>query len=474
MKFTVNKILFLALLISFSCSDYLEPDPVSFISGDSFYSNDDELETGIFTIYDGLQGINDDQFDDLRSVQGEYMLTEMRSDNTKSRSGGNAESDFQQFEIYQIDVLNFVVRNYYESMYNVLHRIHLVLDNLDAASDERRAAFEGEAKFVRAYTYFQLVRLFGAVPMPLTQIRPEDEETSFTRIDENIIYAQIVEDLEIAIENLDDSFKTRASRSAARALLAKVYLTIAGDPELNPDVQQTDGYLAARELCEAVINEGSFSLMPGYLEVFTNERNAEIIWAIDFIPDNLETSQNFSLEWTDDGDRRLNYTTQNIRSVYAARGETERALFAPSEIVGEFFVTKYLPDGGILEQAGNDWVVLRYADVLLMYVEAVLGGNQATGEPQALTLYNEVRARAGFTTPVTSISRNELLEERRMEFAFENQRFFDLVRFGVAGEVLSAHSEATGGDFVDTDLLLPIPQNEISLSRGLLEQNLGY
>ncbi|MCG8386393.1 MAG: RagB/SusD family nutrient uptake outer membrane protein, partial [Cytophagales bacterium] len=241
MKFTVNKILFLALLMSFSCSDYLEPDPVSFISGDSFYSNDDELETGIFTIYDGLQGINDDQFDDLRSVQGEYMLTEMRSDNTKSRSGGNAESDFQQFEIYQIDVLNFVVRNYYESMYNVLHRIHLVLDNLDAASDERRAAFEGEAKFVRAYTYFQLVRLFGAVPMPLTQIRPEDEETSFTRIDENIIYAQMVEDLEIAIENLDDSFKTRASRSAARALLAKVYLTIAGDPELNPDIEQTDG-----------------------------------------------------------------------------------------------------------------------------------------------------------------------------------------------------------------------------------------
>ncbi|MCG8389215.1 MAG: RagB/SusD family nutrient uptake outer membrane protein, partial [Cytophagales bacterium] len=279
---------------------------------------------------------------------------------------------------------------------------------------------------------------------------------------------------EIAIENLDDSFKTRASRSAARALLAKVYLTIAGDPELNPDIEQTDGYLAARELCEAIINEGSFSLVPDYLEVFTNERNAEIIWAIDFIPDNLETSQNFSLEWTDDGDRRLNYTTQNIRSVYAARGETVRALFAPSEIVGEFFVTKYLPDGGILEQAGNDWVVLRYADVLLMYVEAVLGGNQATGEPQALTFYNEVRARAGFTTPVTSISKNELLEERRMEFAFENQRFFDLVRFGVAGEVLSAHSEATGGDFVDTDLLLPIPQNEISLSRGLLEQNLGY
>ncbi len=473
MKNILVRLSFLLLIAAFSCDDYLEPDPISFVSGDSYYSNDEELENGILSIYDGLQGVNSTSFNDLRATQIEFLLTEMRTDNTQSKNGGNEDSDFQQFEVYAVNPENFVVRNYYESMYNIIFRTHLVLDNLGAASEGKRGAFEGEAKFVRAYAYFQMIRLFGDVPMPLKVIRPDEEEIAFTRIEKSIIYEQIVEDLEIAIENLDNTYRTRASKAAAQALLAKVHLTLAGAE--NTDVG--NNYTAARQLCEEIINSGEFSLESDYRDVFYNEvnsgaGNSEVIFAINYVEDNPETSQNYSREWTDKGFRFFNFTTENIRNKYFERGETVRALFTESgNDPGTFFVTKYLPNGSILEQSGNDWIVLRYADVLLMYAEAILGVNQATGDASALEAYNSVRARAGFTSPVISISKSDLLEERRMELAYENHRFFDLFRFDAEIDVLSAHAAEIGASFVNADLLLPIPQNEINLSRGLLTQN---
>lgn len=124
--------------------------------------------------------------------------------------------------------------------------------------------------------------------------------------------------------------------------------------------------------------------------------------------------------------------------------------------------------------AGNDWVVLRYADVLLMHVEAILAGGNETTDSSALSSFQLVRDRAGLTTPVTIVTKDDLLLERRVELAFENQRFFDLVRFGRAESVLSAFSAANGLGYSTSDLLLPIPQREINLSKGLMSQNPGY
>ena len=127
-------------------------------------------------------------------------------------------------------------------------------------------------------------------------------------------------------------------------------------------------------------------------------------------------------------------------------------------------------------KAGNDWIILRYADVLLMHVEAIIGeGNGvSTTDPAALASFQAVRDRAGLTDPVASITKEELLDERRVELAFENQRWFDLIRFGVAVDVLSQFAADNGFSFSTTDLLLPIPQREIGLSNGLLGQNPGY
>ncbi|MEM7551743.1 MAG: RagB/SusD family nutrient uptake outer membrane protein [Bacteroidota bacterium] len=487
-----SKILFVTtLILTFSCGDALEPEPVSFVTGDSFFSNDAELENGVLAMYEGLQGTNTPQFNEPRATQIEFYLTEMRSDNTQSRNGGSLDSDFQQFELYEVDVQNFVVRNYYESMYNIIFRAHLVLDNIENASDRRREEFEGQARFVRAYSYFQLVRLFGPVPMPLRVIAPEEAEIAFTRVDAPMVYQQIVQDLKAAIDNLDDSgSRTMATRSAAQALLAKVYLTIAGAENIEPIAN----YDSARILCEDIINSGQFALMDNYFDVFNSEvngredpddeelaPNTEVIFAIEYVRNNPLTSQNYSREWGDFGFRFANFTTEDIRNAYFERGETERVAFAESNSPGAFFVTKYLPNSSILEQAGNDWIVLRYADVLLMYAESILSINTSTGDLRAVDAYNEVRERAGFDVPAFAFTEDELFEERRIELAFENQRFFDLLRIdenqNSAELILSTHSVEVGGNFARTDLLLPIPQNEINLSLGtstILEQNNGY
>ena len=109
-----------------------------------------------------------------------------------------------------------------------------------------------------------------------------------------------------------------------------------------------------------------------------------------------------------------------------------------------------------------------------MHVEAIMAGGSSTSVQAALNSFQEVRDRAGLTDVVTEVTMQDLMDERRVELAFENQRFFDLVRFGVAQDVLSTFSSANGYSFSATDLLLPIPQREINLSNGALSQNPGY
>ena len=144
-------------------------------------------------------------------------------------------------------------------------------------------------------------------------------------------------------------------------------------------------------------------------------------------------------------------------------------------------MAKYFPNGELgpvyasdPTKAGNDWIVLRYADVLLMHVESILAGSNATTDAAALASFQAVRDRAGLPTAVTEVTKDMLLNERRVELAFENHRLFDLMRMGAAQDVLSAFSSTNGYGFSSTDLLLPIPQVEIGLSKGALSQNPGY
>ena len=152
------------IFTAISCSkDFLEPQPTSAVSEEGYFKTDEELESGILNMYDGIQGTNDRSTSSNHSIQYEFYVTEMRTDNTRGKGAVDSDADQAQFVNYNIRATNGIVADYYRSMYNIIYRANVVLDNLGVASDANRARFEGEAKFVRAYAYFNLVRLYGDV-----------------------------------------------------------------------------------------------------------------------------------------------------------------------------------------------------------------------------------------------------------------------------------------------------------------------
>lgn len=465
-------LLLLGVAVSSCESDYLEPVPSSGTTADSYFNDADEVYTAVINMYDGIQGTNSTDTDDNHSVMYEFYLTEMRSDNTRTKS---SEGESAQFESYNIEATNGIVKDYYSSFYNIIYRANVVLDNLDVIEDAGvSAAYEGEAKFVRAYAYFNLVRLYGDIPLIDRVISPLETDVQFTRVASATIYELIVSDLSRAVETLDNTYRTRASRAAAQGLLAKVYLTLGN-------------YTQARSLCEDVIGSG-YELEDNFKDVFYNETNSEVIFSVGYISDLDSDSQNFSAEWLNAVGRTsgVNYVTVEAVAALDAMGgnRTEYSYRPDPSQAGQYQVVKYLPNGDTAlgidpvssdpTLAGNDWIVLRLADVLLMHVEAIMAGADQTNDADALASFQKVRDRAGLTETVGIITKQDLLDERRVELAFENQRFFDLVRFGQAESVLSAFSAANNYGYSSSDLLLPLPQNEINLGNGMLNQNPGY
>ncbi len=454
-----------------SCGeDFLNPSPTANISATGYYLTEAQLESGVISMYDGIQGVNSTSTNDNHGIQREFYLTEMRSDNTKTKS---SEGESAQFESYAVQSTNGIITDYYRSMYDVIFRANTVLENIDVANT-KRAQFEGEAKFVRAYAYFNLVRLFGDVPLLDRVVDPLEVDIQFTRVSASTIYGLIVSDLTAAVGSLDNSFRTRASKAGAQAMLAKVHLTLGN-------------YSEARSMCEAVMGAG-YGLEPNFKDVFYNEGNNEVIFSIGFVSDDFLDSQNYSAEMLNAVGRTtgVNYVTAEAKAALDAIGGNRAKYSYRQDALQPLFdqVVKYLPNGdaslGIVATssdptlAGNDWIVIRYADVLLMHVEAIMGGGPNTTDGSAIASFKAVRDRAGIADPILEVTKEALLDERRVELAFENHRLFDLIRFGLAIDVLSGYAADNGFSFSGTDLLLPIPQREIGLSNGLLTQNPGY
>jgi len=469
-KLYIISILAISMAMMSCGEDFLSPSPTDSISEAGFYETQGQLEAGVINMYDGIQGDNSTGTNDNRSVQIEFYMAEMLSDNTKTKS---SEGEAAQFENYSVEATNGIVTDYYRSMYDIIFRANTVLENIDVATT-KKAQFEGEAKFVRAYAYFNLVRIFGDVPLIDKVIDPLETEQQFTRVASSEIYNLIVSDLTTAAANLDNRFKNRASRGAAQALLAKVQLTLGN-------------YSEARTLCESVMGT-DYALEANFKDIFFSEGNSEVIFAVGYVSDDTNDSQNFSAEWLNAVGRTtgVNYVTEEAKAALDALGGNRTEFSYRQDALQTEFnqVVKYIPDGddnlGITAVssnptlAGNDWIVIRYADVLLMHVEAIMAGGANTVDGAAIASFQTVRDRAGLTSPVSEVTKQQLLDERRVELAFENQRFFDLKRFGLAVDVLTEYSTNNGYTFSGTDLLLPIPQREINLSNGLLSQNPGF
>lgn len=438
-----------------SCSkDQLDLDPISEIGSNEFYSDQDEIELATIAIYDGLQAVP------LR----EFALTEMRSDNTKTKS---SEGDWAQFESYTVRATNLPVGTYWTANYNVIFRCNKVLENLDVVlSGDLRNQFEGEAKFNRALAHFNLVRAYGDVPI-MDKVIGIDESEYFDRDPAASVLTFITQDLVDAEALLPPKGALdfgRATSGAAQALLAKVYLT-------------TGDYASAESLLAALIANADYALENSYSDVFYDEGNDEIIFAIPYLNDNLLESQDFSFEMTLGGVvSGLNYLTDDFIGKMNPLDTARQAVLQNPTNPAE--VGKFLTSSLNTRLCGNDWIVLRLADVYLMHVEAIMAGMPATQNLEAIASFNAVRERVGLSlipdNGTGEITLDVLLNERRFELAFENHRFYDLVRTGQAQTVLSAFAEREGYSLNSTDLLLPIPQGQINVSDGLLKQNPGY
>lgn len=435
--------------LTWSCKKFLDREPISELTVTNFYEDADQIESGIFACYDGMQ----------QTIQIEYMLTGIRSDIGTTVLN---EGVFGHIDNFTDDPNNSILLSYWQLSFNTIMRANTVLAYIDVVKDPTlRTQFEAEARFIRAVNYFNLVRLFGDLPK-IDHVILSTEEEYFTRVSSDEIYNFIKDDLDFASQNLPTASSAgRPNTFTAKAFLGKVYLT-------------QGEYSNAQMTLADVINGGGYALQSNYSDVFdeSNELNSEIIFAIEFKSQSNAQGQNISYEMTFNGEfGGLDNPTTDFVAMYTA-GDTLRSKFNITEDTPPL-CGKYLSNANP-EDAGNDWPVLRLADVILMHGEAT---NELSGPTQdALDDLNETRLRAGLTaytsTDITTKEqyREAMENERALELCFENHRWFDLLRTGRAIDVMANH----GINVSQHRLLYPIPQREIDVSNGKLTQNSGY
>ncbi len=460
-----NQFLYMSILTIFlvSCGeDFTNLSPISERNDQNFYRNATDYTVAINGAYDALQS------------NGTYgrnyiLLNEMRSDNVANDAGASGLSiTLEQIDRFSELTDNDYVQSTWAASYEGIARTNAILARIDEAdfSQELKDQFKGQALFIRSLLYYNLAVLFGNVPLQLDEITsPEGIEVNQVAASE--IYAQIAEDLKLAEELLPPAGAAgyvdgRATSGAAAALLGKVYLT-AGQPGL------------AADALRRVIDSGKYQLVEEYGNLWgvENENNAESIFQIQFKSGGQGEGSGFieffatplSISGGVGGGNTPVSVTDDLLAAFSPEGERYEASINYDEELDVFYAAKYIGEQAIAFDGDNNWVVLRYADVLLMLAEALGDGTEAYG------LINQVRERSGLdpisaSTPGTF--EEKLLHDRRVEFAFENHRWQDLLRFGKAKEAMS---EQLGIPESEVTLLYPIPLDEISVARGGLVQN---
>ena len=477
MKKIIPASLLFSFLFIFSCSnDFTSLAPHSERNVENFYKTPGDIEIAVNGIYDALQGGGTygttTEFA-TGGTGGYWVLTEIRSDNTDQ--GPDVTGLSLQVAVlnrFEEDALNEIPQGAWIESYQGIARANAVLTRIvdvDFGSRQDKDIFIGEALFLRSLFYYNLALLFGNIPMPLT------ETVSISaQVPAATVFTQLITDLTDAASKLPDVHPStvggRATKGAAQTLLARVYLTVGNNS-------------AAETALRAIISSGVFQLVPNYEDLWgpANELNIESIFEVQF-QSGLATEgsgypQAFAASATQVGgfpvNQRNRPTVDMINAYEPGDLRFEASMdttFFTSE--RERYVRKYLSVPAGDQDGDNNWIVFRYADVLLMLAEAIGDGGEAYG------LINQLRTRAGLAdidANTAGTFEDKLLQERRVELAFENHRWYDLLRFGKAQEVMQAHSAgATLNTFVDPaftftgQLLYAIPQREVDLG---LDQN---
>jgi tetratricopeptide (TPR) repeat protein len=471
-------LLFLIIITVASCKDFLQLQPEYQMSSDNFYRDQNDFEKSMTGVYASIRG--------LYSSSSILFLTELSTDNTEIQ-WHNSSVDQVQCDQNAFTATNTLASGIWTNLLNTVYRCNVILNKIESVDFDAAAKsrITGEARFVRAFCYFYLVRLFDNVPVAdrVFDSPSQIEEADLSLQPKEAIYKIIQEDLTAAATLIPagrHADKTTASPAAVKTLLGKVYLTLGN-------------YDKAAQVLKEVIDLQEYTLVD-YRSLFTNGSSnlAESVFEIQFVK-GKGLGNNFSAMFTPavtsmalftgnlQGGGRIVPTADMINAYEKGDLRKEASvrdtipLIGGGKTYGRYGI-KFVDFSAIdLNDGSSTFTVMRYADVLLMYAEAL---NELGRTPEALPNVNMVRQRAGLA-PLSGLDqtglRLELEKERRVEFLYEGHRWFDLVRTGRARQLLNAHHASQGFSFTveDYELLLPIPQNEIDLNPSL-KQNPGY
>jgi len=445
----------LCSLLLVSCSKELDQQPITSKSLTNFLKTETEVEEYVNSVYGVLQ---------LNGQYGVYLpvIGEIPSDNTFDEVPANDGGIFGQLDQFTTVASNAMLSDNWKTSYQGIQGANIVLNRVDAisfASATVKQSRKGEMHFIRALIYFNLVRTFGDVPLVTKETTNPNEFFGQGRTPKEQVYTQIIDDLNNAVQELPASTATqgKAIKTAAQALLGKVYLT-------------QGKYAESRTALTNVVNSGVHQLLANPADIFslTNENNNEIIFAVQFasgINGNSEGSgayQQFMPSGTVSGAKGHNLPTKPMYQLYST-ADKRRTAYVGLSPAGVPFTNKLKASATTPADGGSNMVVLRYADVLLMLSEAE---NELGNAEAAKSYLNLVRRRAGLedaTQQVQTDLRVAIALERRLELIGEGHRWFDLLRTGTAVTVMNTSFAEQGitTRITAQNLLQPIPQDQI-------------
>jgi len=491
-----NKIVIICLVgaVLLSCQDdFLTIVPETSLSSATFFTKEADFIQAVNAAYVPLRSIVNDRA---------WLLGEMHSDNTYYARNVLFGATEQQEDIadFAVPTANGVtsnthVLNQYRLDYQIISRVNQILSSIDDVefNAEIKNNVKGQAYFLRAYAYFELVRYFGSVPLHLTPVGGrQDAALPLSAADE--IYAQIVSDARQAaallpVKSLQEP--GRATSGAAKTLLGNVYI-------------QQKKWEDAEVLLLDVVASNEYALVEDYANAFStstaNKNNSESVFEVQFLEGSAGLNGNFIYSFLPrpispeeiapitgtsnpqplDGEGN-NTPTPDIIAAYEDGDEREDASIGYVTLSGSFrtnkvypYIKKFAKPHALNNNHGTNWPIYRYSEVLLLLAEAL----DEQGKDGSLYL-NEVRNRAGLSDALGDMG-EAIFQERRVELAFENKRWFDLVRTGRAVEVITAYGARIKSNpmdyyypaganprshvFTNLDLFYALPAEEAALT----------
>ena len=503
-RYKIYAIALLTGLFQTACSDMFDKKPLGAYTEDDLTGG--TYETEVFSMYADLRGFH------LTTGNTAMAIHSYRSEDAeKGSTASDGSATAQMYDDFEYTASDGMLQSYWDANYNLIHKVNSLLDEMEQNGSLTQGDLvnQGEARFMRAFCYFNLVRAFGEVPLIDFKVN-EAGDANVPKSSEADIYQLIDEDLTFAESNLPPTWEAqyvgRLTWGAARSLHARTYMMRNDWPNM-------------RAAAEAVITSGLYDLNTPYNKIFREdgENCSESILelqctATEALPGSNEIGSQYAsvqgvrgagdwnLGWGhhtptqnladafEEGDPRKDetllyfYRTGEDPSTCPANEPWGEKPVANADVINKYYNKKAYtnPEWRTRFTKGGYWVnvrLIRYADVVLMAAEAACELNDLDAAKEYLEM---VRARArgnniGILPEVTTDDQAELRDairhERRVELGMEGDRFYDLVRWGIAADVLHAAGK-TG--YQAKHALLPLPQEEVDKSNGVLVQNPNY